>query len=136
LREERLREQCVHRLLPAVLERVEVPQQVAEQEPGRDERERDRHVAHGRARRLHARLAQDRHAVADGLDAGVRAAAEREGAQEEDDHPGEAEAGRVPVEAERRGQRLHALSRLPDVRDDAADDQHHVADDEDHEDRR
>ena len=65
-------------------------EQVAEQDAARRERERRGHVEHRALAGLHARLAQDRDAVRDGLDAGVRAAAQRVGAQEERDRCAEA----------------------------------------------
>ena len=62
-----------------------VGQHVAEENAARGEGEREGHEGHGSLRGAHTRLAQHDHAVGDRLDAGVGAAAEGVGAQQNQD---------------------------------------------------
>ncbi len=75
---------------------LDVEQQVAEQNSAGDEGQRHGHVDHRALAGLGARLAQDRQAVADRLDPGVRAAAQAVGAKEnhrQRQHPDAVRAG-------------------------------------------
>ena len=82
-----------HRVQRLALDGAHVPEQVADQQAAGGDRQRGRHVEHRALAVSHARLLHDRHAVGDRLDAGVGAAAEGVGVQEEQRHRAEPEAG-------------------------------------------
>jgi len=63
--------------------RSDAVKEVGEEETGNGDRKGDAHVDHGAAAGLHARLAEDREAVAHGFDAGVGAGAHAVGFQEQ-----------------------------------------------------
>ncbi len=96
--------------------------------------QRCRHEDHRPLRRADLGLAHDLHAVRDGLDAGVRAAAERVGAHEEHERAESAERRDRVAEVDARlvGDRPD-LADVPEDRDDEQDDVRH---DERHEHRR
>ena len=84
----------------------------AEDDARRGEGERDRHVEHRLLRVVDLRLPQDRHAVGNGLDAGVRAAAQRVGAQDDEEHRQEPDrGGRCPRLCDGRRRRRRAAPR-------------------------
>ena len=93
--EDVLREDGVHRLARRV---VDVEQQVADQDAAGGEGQRDRHVDHGPLAGGDARLAHDLEAVRHRLDAGVGAAAEGVGAQQQQRHAGEPQRREPRVE--------------------------------------
>jgi hypothetical protein len=125
-----LEQRRVQRLAALV---VDVVQQVAEEDPARREGQRDRHHQHGALAGLGLGLAQDLGAVADRLDAGVGAAAERVGAQEDEREARPAE--RPEVVAGVPHGRLHHRAEVGRVAEDAPGDEHDVGDEEREEDR-
>ena len=100
-----------HRVQRLAAHRGDVPQQVADQQAAGGERQRDRHVEHGPLGGLHARLAHDGQAVRDRLDAGVGAAAQRVGVNEEQEHPAQAQRATA-----RRESRWSRRARWPGIR--------------------
>ena len=114
------------------LPRRDLQQQVAEEQAAGGEGQRDRHVQHGLLAGLHLGLAQDLHAVGHGLDAGVGAAAQRVGAQEQGQHAQAAQRGQAGVEVG--FDAVKDGADLRQVREDAVADHENVGHHEDDED--
>ena len=107
-------------------------EEIADEEAGRGYRERDREVRHGLLAVVDPRLAHDLHAVRYGFDSGVRAAAERVGAEEDDRQREKADA--LEVRAQAASDASRNLGRDPRLAREAVDEDDDVGDDEDHED--
>ena len=101
--------------------RMDVPQEIEKDQPAGGEGERDRHIGHGPAPRDRAGLAQHVDVVGDRLDAGIGAAAQREGLEHDADH-------RPP--ADLAGKRTRLVQRLGDEARQPAGMAHHADDDE------
>ena len=114
------RQQRVHGVVGVHVAHVE--QQVAEDDAAGGHRQADGHVRHGALGGLDPGLAHDLQAVGDRFDSGVRAAAQRVGAHEEERQPAESERAHAVREPGR--DLVRHLAGAPEVQADSrADDQ-------------
>jgi len=126
---EHLRQPVVHRL---PRDRMDAHQQIPEDDPAGGHGEAGGHVDHRPLAGEDARLAHDREAVRDRLDSGVRARAQRVGAQEQQRKGDEPHGAEIVREAVRDAAR-HLVG-APEMEADASADQDDVREQESEED--